>query len=235
MRRCAPIGGSSGPLDNFTKDKRKMRKAEAYLNIRRLYRKTLHYAARDPEVALMLARKTTEAICKFIFATKISPEPNSLMLDGLLSRLARERTVPRKILTPMRTVQSYGNFGGHDQEDEYGEIERDYGRPCVDALRTIVDWFQGENALIDWALTTSVHHVGLSERALKILDNVSLTSLAEVALKTEAELLKYRGLGQKILNEIKSVLEQHELQLGLHIDLELIENLYNKRIHSDSL
>ncbi len=200
-----------------------MQKAEAYLNIRRLYRKTRRYATRDPEVALILARKATEAICKFIYSTGISSKPNTLMLEGLLSQFAKERTVPRKILTPMKTVQSYGNYAGHDQEDEYTEIDGNYALPCVHALDAIMDWFQQENFSLDSALTAAVDSAGFSPTTVDILHNANLTSLAEVALKTEEELFLYRGVGPTRVNEIRRVLKEKGLDLGLQIDLSLID------------
>lgn len=208
-----------------------MQRAEAYLNVLRLYRKTRSYAKKDPEVAVVLARKTTEAICKFIYSTRVSTEPNSRMLEELLSGFSKDRTITRKILTPMRTIQSYGNFCGHDQEDEYGEIDPLFVVPCISALETVVSWFQQENAMLEWVLTTSVHHVRFSDRALSILDNANVTSLAELCLKTEAELLKYRGLGTKVLNEIKAVLAEHGLGLGMRFDAELIKGVSNKAFH----
>ena len=207
-----------------------MQKGEAYLNIRRLYKKTAFYARRDPEVALVLARKTTEAICKFVYSTYVSDKPNSLMLENLLSVFAKDKIIPRKILTPMRTVQFYGNFGAHDQEDEYEDIDVTYALPCFHALDTIMKWFRKINTDIERALATSVYDVGLSKRTVEILRKANLTSLAELCLKIETELLKYRGLGRRTLYEIKEVLTMHELSLGMKFDSHLIEEMSNKRV-----
>lgn len=207
-----------------------MRKAEAYLNVRRLYRKTQRYAKDDPEVALILARKTAEAVCKFLYSTRISPDPNSLMLEALLTTLQKERAIPRKILTPLHAIQTYGNFSGHDQEDEYGDIDSDYARPCVHALNSVIEWFETEHTILDWAFTASVHHVGFSKKTVDVLNMACRTSLSDVAVCTEADLLKYRGLGKKMLNEIKAVLAEHGLSLGMKIDPKLIERVSNKRI-----
>ncbi len=209
-----------------------MEKGEAYLNIRRLFKKTTFYSRRDPEVALVLARKTTEAICKFTYSTHVSDKPNSLMLENLLTVLAKDSIIPRKIITPMRTVQFYGNFGAHDQEGEYEDIDEIYARPCLHALDTIMKWFQEENADIERALTTSIYDVGLSQRTVKILRKANLTSLAELCLKIEPELLQYRGIGRRTLCEIKEVLTMHKLSLGMKFDSHLIKEMSNNRINS---
>lgn len=209
-----------------------MKKGEAYLNIRRLFKKTAFYFRRDPEIALVLARKTTEAICKFTYATHVSDKPNSLVLENLLTVFAKDRIIPRKIITPMRTVQSYGNFGAHDQEDEYEDIDEIYALPCLHALDTIMKWFQEKNADIERALTTSISDVGLSQRIVKILRKANLTSLAELCLKIEPELLQYRGIGRRTLCEIKEVLAMHSLCLGMKFDSYLIKEMSNNRINS---
>ncbi len=213
--------------------KKRVGKGEAYLNIRRLFEKTASYSRRDPEVALVLARKTTEAICKFVYYTHVSDKPNSLMLGKLLSTFSKDRIIPKKILTPMRTVQSYGNFGAHDQEDEYEDIDETYALPCFVALETIMKWFQSINSDIEWALTTNIYDVGLSKRTVEILRKAKLISLAELCTKVENELLTFRGLGLKTLYEIKDVLLDNGLSLGMKFDLHLINELSNIRISSD--
>ena len=208
-------------------------KGEAYLNVRRLFKKTASYSRRDSEVALVLARKTTEAICKFVYYTHVSDKPNSLTLENLLAAFSKDRIIPKKILTPMRTVQSYGNFGAHDQEDEYEDIDETYALPCLSALETIMKWFQSINTDIEWALKANIYDVGLSKRTVEILRKAKLISLAQVCTKVENELLKVQGLGMKTLFEIKEVLTTHGLSLGLKFDSHLVNELSNIRINSD--
>ena len=43
--------------------------------------------------------------------------------------------------------------------------------------------------------------------------------------KTEAELLKTKNFGKKLLNEIKTVLKEMGLSLGMHLDPEELERL----------
>lgn len=209
-----------------------MNKPEAYMNILRLNRKTRRYATHDPEVALVLARKTTESICKFLYADRISSVPNSMMLDKLLDELTNNRMVPRKIIAPMRAVQLYGNYGGHDQVEEYGEIDNEYARPCINALNTIIKWFRSEYYVLDGALQMEVCHAGFSKRILRILNNINIIHIVELAAKTESELLKYRKVSKKVLAEMKDVLTQHGLSLSLKVDPGFVAIMSNKALQA---
>jgi DNA-directed RNA polymerase subunit alpha len=74
-------------------------------------------------------------------------------------------------------------------------------------------------------LNMSVNEIELSVRAANCLNNANITTVGELALKTEADMLKYRNFGKKSLNEIKAKLEDLGLGLGVAIDASLIENL----------
>lgn len=73
-------------------------------------------------------------------------------------------------------------------------------------------------------LNMSVNEIELSVRAANCLNNANITTVGELAMKTEGEMLKYRNFGKKSLNEIKQKLEQLGLSLGMNIDERLIEN-----------
>ena len=72
-------------------------------------------------------------------------------------------------------------------------------------------------------LNMSVNEVELSVRAANCLNNANITTVGELAQKTEADMLKYRNFGKKSLNEIKEKLEQLGLCLGYKFDPELLE------------
>ncbi len=74
-------------------------------------------------------------------------------------------------------------------------------------------------------LNMSVNEIELSVRAANCLNNANITTVGELAMKTEQEMLKYRNFGKKSLNEIKQKLEQLGLSLGMKID----ERLLNPR------
>lgn len=74
-------------------------------------------------------------------------------------------------------------------------------------------------------LNMSVNEIELSVRAANCLNNANITSVGELAMKTEQEMLKYRNFGKKSLNEIKAKLEQLGLSLGMKLDERLLDKL----------
>jgi len=72
-------------------------------------------------------------------------------------------------------------------------------------------------------LRMSVNEIELSVRAANCLNNANITTVGELAQKTEADMLKYRNFGKKSLNEIKSKLQDLGLGLGMTFDPELLE------------
>jgi DNA-directed RNA polymerase subunit alpha len=72
-------------------------------------------------------------------------------------------------------------------------------------------------------LNMSVNEIELSVRAANCLNNANITTVGQLALKTEQEMLKYRNFGKKSLNEIKEKLTALGLSLGMNIDASLLE------------
>jgi DNA-directed RNA polymerase subunit alpha len=74
-------------------------------------------------------------------------------------------------------------------------------------------------------LNMSVNEIELSVRAANCLNNANITTVGELAMKSEQEMLKYRNFGKKSLNEIKDKLEQLGLSLGTKIDERLLDQV----------
>ncbi|MEY4300164.1 MAG: DNA-directed polymerase subunit alpha, partial [Verrucomicrobiota bacterium] len=79
-----------------------------------------------------------------------------------------------------------------------------------------------ENAKMRKLLNMSVNEIELSVRAANCLNNANITTVGQLALKSEAEMLKYRNFGKKSLNEIKDKLEELGLGLGQKFEAGLI-------------
>ncbi|MFA5056611.1 MAG: DNA-directed RNA polymerase subunit alpha [Opitutaceae bacterium] len=73
-------------------------------------------------------------------------------------------------------------------------------------------------------LNMSVNEIELSVRAANCLNNANITTVGELAMKTEQEMLKYRNFGKKSLNEIKEKLEALGLSLGMKFDERLLDS-----------
>ncbi|MDX1951427.1 MAG: DNA-directed RNA polymerase subunit alpha [Verrucomicrobiota bacterium] len=72
-------------------------------------------------------------------------------------------------------------------------------------------------------LNMSVNEIELSVRAANCLNNANITTVGQLAMKTESEMLKYRNFGKKSLNEIKDKLASLGLSLGMNIDPALLD------------
>lgn len=79
-----------------------------------------------------------------------------------------------------------------------------------------------ENAALKKLLNMSVNEIELSVRAANCLNNANITSVGQLAMKSEAEMLKYRNFGKKSLNEIKDKLVELGLGLGMTFESSLL-------------
>lgn len=67
-------------------------------------------------------------------------------------------------------------------------------------------------------LQKSVDELELSVRSYNCLKNANIRTIADLVQKTEPEMLKTRNFGRKSLNEIKEILEEMDLSLGMKLD-----------------
>lgn len=79
-----------------------------------------------------------------------------------------------------------------------------------------------ERERLKTVLAMSVNEIELSVRAANCLNNANITTVGELAQKSEAEMLKYRNFGKKSLNEIKDKLTDLGLHLGMNLDPDLL-------------
>jgi DNA-directed RNA polymerase subunit alpha len=80
-----------------------------------------------------------------------------------------------------------------------------------------------ENQKLKKLLNMSVNEIELSVRAANCLNNANITTVGQLAQKTEGEMLKYRNFGKKSLNEIKDKLQQLGLGLGMKFDSGMVD------------
>lgn len=64
----------------------------------------------------------------------------------------------------------------------------------------------------------SVDDLELSVRSANCLKNANIRYIGELVMKTEAEMLKTKNFGRKSLNEIKEILSEMGLGLGMKVD-----------------
>ncbi|MGH7392379.1 MAG: DNA-directed RNA polymerase subunit alpha [Candidatus Rokuibacteriota bacterium] len=93
---------------------------------------------------------------------------------------------------------------------ETDEAERDETRPRAEL---------NEN------LFRNVDELELSVRASNCLKTANIRTIADLVQKSEAELLKTKNFGKKSLNEIKTILGEMGLHLGMRLESEELERL----------
>lgn len=82
---------------------------------------------------------------------------------------------------------------------------------------------EGKKALsFNENLLRSVNELELSVRAANCLKNAGIETIAELVQKTESEMLKTKNFGRKSLNEIKEILSDMGLSLGMKVDESVI-------------
>ncbi|HXH84065.1 MAG TPA: DNA-directed RNA polymerase subunit alpha [Candidatus Tectomicrobia bacterium] len=74
-------------------------------------------------------------------------------------------------------------------------------------------------------LFRTVDELELSVRASNCLKTANIRTIADLVQKSEAELLKTKNFGKKSLNEIKTILGEMGLSLGMRLDPEELERL----------
>jgi DNA-directed RNA polymerase subunit alpha len=67
-------------------------------------------------------------------------------------------------------------------------------------------------------LLRSIDELELSVRSYNCLKNADIKTIADLVQKSEAEMLKTKNFGRKSLNEIKELLAEMDLSLGMKID-----------------
>nr|MBP7323894.1 DNA-directed RNA polymerase subunit alpha [Deltaproteobacteria bacterium] len=88
-----------------------------------------------------------------------------------------------------------------EEEEEYPEHEEQ-----------IDEYASNEN------LNKSINELELSVRAANCLRNANIRTIGDLVTRTEAEMLKTKNFGRKSLNEIKQILSEMGLSLGMKIE-----------------
>ena len=101
-----------------------------------------------------------------------------------------------------------------EEEEEVHEVELREERPKVN-----------EN------LYKTINELELSVRAANCLRNANIRYIGELVQKTEADMLKTKNFGRKSLNEIKQILNEMGLSLGIKIDNWVVPS--HKEQHSE--
>lgn len=103
-----------------------------------------------------------------------------------------------------------------------------YDKNAVE-FEEVADRQDDDKAKLKKLLGMSVNEIELSVRAANCLNNANITTVGQLAMKSEQEMLKYRNFGKKSLNEIKDKLQALGLSLGMTFESELVEGPKEER------
>jgi len=99
----------------------------------------------------------------------------------------------------------------------------DYNKNLVIEFEAGITQMSEEQSKLKKTLNMSVNEIELSVRAANCLNNANITTVGQLAMKSEQEMLKYRNFGKKSLNEIKEKLSVLGLALGMKFEPQLLE------------
>src|SRR5262249_31624422 len=97
-----------------------------------------------------------------------------------------------------------------------------YDKNAVE-FEEVADKQDDEKSKMKKLLNMSVNEIELSVRAANCLNNANITTVGQLGMKSESEMLKYRNFGKKSLNEIKDKLQALGLSLGMTFEPGLLE------------
>jgi DNA-directed RNA polymerase subunit alpha len=81
-----------------------------------------------------------------------------------------------------------------------------------------IDFPASEDERLYDQLSRSVDELELSVRSYNCLKNADIRMIGDLVIRTEPEMLKTKNFGRKSLNEIKEILQEMGLSLGMSID-----------------
>ena len=113
---------------------------EKVTHLSRMLVKSFGYADQDPDTFLQNARRTTEAICRFMYTKELGEPKGKMMLNDYGRELLNKKIIPDRIGILIGTIQTYGNYAAHAQDD-LSASTREWIAPCQTALASLTNWF----------------------------------------------------------------------------------------------
>ena len=127
-------------MSDSNKDQQIESLEEKVTHLSRMLVKSFGYADQDPDTFLQNARRTTEAICRFMYTKELGEPKSRMMLNDYGRELLQKKIIPDKIGILIGTIQTYGNYAAHAQDD-LSEATREWIAPCQTALASLTNWF----------------------------------------------------------------------------------------------
>ncbi len=199
----------------------------------------LHIAtlAADGKLEMDLEIKTGRGFCPAEWNKEPEQEIGRIPIDAIFSPVRRvnfktentrvgQRTDYDKLIfevwTDGRVAPDHALMMGSAILRHHLDVFVDYDREVVQFEETEKK-VDAEREELRKKLNMSVNEIELSVRAANCLNNANITTVGELAQKSEPEMLKYRNFGKKSLNEIKAKLTELGLSMGMQFDSSLLQ------------
>jgi len=161
------------------------------------------------------------------------PPPGVILIDAIFSPVRKvnfrvEETRVEQMTNYDRLILEVwtdGSITPREAIAEAADILTDYLRMFIDfeivfKEREEIPQVPSEADKLKELLNKSISSLGLPSRITNILAGEKITTIGDLVTKTEEDLLGYKNLGTKSLEEIKNALNSIGLTLGIKIDEE---------------
>ena len=200
---------------------------------------TQHIATLDADGVLALETeiRTGRGFCPAEGNKGDEQEIGRIPIDSIFSPVARVNFLVENTRVGQRTdyeklildIWTDGRVSPDESLKTAAAVLRHHLDVFVDYSEEVLEFEESEKKVdeerdrLRRVLNMSVNEIELSVRAANCLNNANITTVGELAMKTEADMLKYRNFGKKSLNEIKDKLTELGLYLGYKFDPDLLE------------
>jgi len=149
-----------------------------------------------------------------------------LQLDASFSPIRRVTYTVERARVEQRTdldkliidIETNGTIDAEEAIRRAGSILNDQLGVFVELRDKDLSPFPGPDTQVDPILLRPVDELELTVRSANCLKAENINYIGDLVQRTEVELLRTPNLGKKSLTEIKEVLEQHGLALGMRLD-----------------
>jgi len=87
-----------------------------------------------------------------------------------------------------------------------------------ESIEPVLEQVEDKKTEFNKHLLRSVHELELSVRAANCLKNANIKTIGDLVQRSESEMLRTKNFGRKSLNEIKEILTEMGLSLGMKVD-----------------
>ncbi len=190
----------------------------------------------ESEFDMEIEVRTGRGFCPADWNKEEIEEIGRIPIDSVFSPVSRVNFTVENTRVGQRTdydklvldVWSDGRVSPDDALTMAAAVLRHHLDVFVDYDKDIVEFEETEKQIdaeredLRRKLNMSVNEIELSVRAANCLNKANLTTVGELASRSEQDMLKYRNFGKKSLNEIKDKLEELGLCLGMKFDTSLL-------------